>query len=251
MVKFDNQTVVVTGAGGGIGGAIAMGFAGLGAKVIVNDIDPNAAAATCEAIAGAGGVAECVPWDVADDEAGRHAAARIAATHAPVSVLINAAGILRRKDIDADDYLEHWRDVHSVTLDGTMHTMLAFKEPLKQTRGAIVNIASSQSFVALPVKTSSYAAAKGGVAQLTKAFAVEFAAFGVRVNAIAPGFVATRINADTRANPQRMQYFMSRIAMDRIANPDDMVGPVLFLSSPLAAYVTGVVMPVDGGMLAL
>jgi NAD(P)-dependent dehydrogenase (short-subunit alcohol dehydrogenase family) len=148
------------------------------------------------------------------------------------------------------DYPASWRRVMDVNLDGTMHVIQALLPDLQASRGSIVNVASIMATVAYQPGASAYAAAKGALAQLTRSLAIELAPSGVRVNAIAPGFMDTAMTAGTRADPQRMAYFLSRTPMKRMGQPDELVGPVLFLASRLSSYVTGAVLPVDGGLVA-
>jgi NAD(P)-dependent dehydrogenase (short-subunit alcohol dehydrogenase family) len=147
--------------------------------------------------------------------------------------------------------MQTWRDVMSVNVDGIMHAVTAFLDQLKQTRGNIVNLASIQSFAAAPNDTTAYTTSKGSVAMLTKALAVEFARYEIRVNAIAPGFIETPQTAISRANPDRMAFVLSHTPMKRVGQAKEMAGPVVFLASPLASFVNGTVLPVDGGFLTL
>jgi NAD(P)-dependent dehydrogenase (short-subunit alcohol dehydrogenase family) len=147
--------------------------------------------------------------------------------------------------------MQTWREVMSVNVDGMMHAVTAFLEQLKETRGNIINLASVNSFVAAPNDTTAYATSKGAVAMLTKALAVEFARYQIRVNAVAPGLIETPQTEGSRANPDRMAFVLSHTPMKRVGQPQEIAGPVVFLASPMASYVNGVVLPVDGGFLTL
>ncbi len=228
-----------------------MGFAKAGATVIIADRDLAGAETVQAEIRATGGRAEVKQVDVSLPTDPQRIADELTQEGHLISILINNAGIIARSPMESADFAEQWRRVHAVNVEGMMLMTQAFLPHLKQSKGAIVNTASIQSFVSLPTKTSAYAASKGAVMQMTKAFAAELAEFGIRVNAIAPGVIATPLSAASQQNPERMAYFHSRIPMPRIGTPEDLVGPVLFLSSPLAAYVTGIIMPVDGGFLAL
>ena len=120
---------------------------------------------------------------------------------------------------------------------------------MRETKGAVVNIGSIQSFVALP-NSAAYTTSKGGVRLLTKALAIELSPLGIRVNAIGPGFTQTPLNAHARENPNYMANFEGRIPLGRIGTPEDIAGPAVFLASDMARYIPGVTLPVDGGYLA-
>ena len=137
----------------------------------------------------------------------------------------------------------------AVNLDGPYNMVTAFVDQLRETQGAVINIGSIQSFVAVP-NSAAYTTTKGGIRSLTQALAIELSPMGIRVNAIGPGFTATPFNADTRSNTEFMANFTGRIPLGRIGRPEDMAGPAVFLASDMAGYITGVTLPVDGGYLA-
>ena len=166
-----------------------------------------------------------------------------------VSVLVNNAGIIRRGKVTDANTRADWDATLAVNLDGPYHMTVAFLDHLKETKGAIINIGSIQSFVALP-NSAAYTASKGGVRALTKALAIELSPLGIRVNAIGPGMIATPLNAKARENPDYMRNFTNRIPLGRIGTPEDVALPAVFLASDMARYVTGITMPVDGGFLA-
>jgi len=248
---LSGQVAVVTGAGQGMGKEIAVGLAQAGAAVVAADVNRETAAATSDAILAEGGKAWSVEWNVADPDAAPRVAARVKELAGDVSILVNNAGIHRRGLVGAPEHLQTWRDVMSVNVDGILLAVTAFLEQLKRTRGNVINLASIQSFAAAPNDTTAYTTSKGAVAMLTKALAVEFARYEIRVNAVAPGFIDTPQTAVSRANADRMAFVLSHTPMKRVGQASEMAGPVVFLASPLASFVNGTVLPVDGGFLTL
>lgn len=257
MIEFngspllDGQVAVVTGAGQGMGREIAIGLAAAGAKVVVADVNMQTIEETVALITRQGGTAWSVLWDVSDPDQAKQAAAHVHDLAGDASILVNNAGIHRRGQFGEEGHFGTWREVMAVNLDGIMYGITAFLDQLKRTKGNIINLASIQSFTAAPNFTTAYAASKGGVAMLTKSLAVDLAQHGVRVNAIAPGFIETPQTAVSRANPDRVAFVMSHTPMKRAGRADEMAGPAVFLASHLASFVTGVILPVDGGFLTL
>jgi len=248
---LSGKVALITGAGQGMGREIAKGFAQAGASVVATDINEGAVEETVEQIRAGGGTAWSMCWDVANrDEAPRIANA-VQQLAGDISILVNNAGIHRRGHVGNEDYADVLREVMAVNVEGLFHATSAFLEQLKRTSGNIINLASIQSFSAAPNDTTAYAASKGAVAMFTKSLAVELAKFGIRVNALAPGFIDTPQTAGSRANPDRVAFVLSHTPMKRIGKAEEMAGPAVFLASPLAEFVNGVVLPVDGGFLAL
>jgi NAD(P)-dependent dehydrogenase (short-subunit alcohol dehydrogenase family) len=242
---------VVTGAGSGIGRAIALGYAGEGAHVVALDVNAEAAAATAQAIKGASGEAQSIKLDVSDREACRKVAAQIASDIGQVSILVNNAGINRRNAFTADPeaVVKDWQDIMAINLNGVFNVTHAFLAQLRATRGRVVNIGSIQSFVHVRTPNSAaYTTSKHGVLGFTRALAAELGKEGVRVNAIGPGLIETPLNEKVRAsNPELVRIFLEHTPLGRAGKPEDIVGPAIFLASDLSAYVTGSITMVDGG----
>src|SRR5262245_36442346 len=252
---LEGRIAVITGAGSGIGRAIALGYAKAGAGVVVLDLSAEAAAATATSIKGAGGTAWSFQLDVGAAEACGSLAAEVAKTVGQVSILVNNAGINRRNAFTAEPaaVFKDWQDIMAVNLNGVFNVTHAFLGPLRQTSGRIINIASIQSFVHVRTPNSpAYTTSKHGVLGLTRALAAELGKDGVRVNAIGPGLIETPLNAQARANnPDLVKTFLEHTPLGRPGQPEDIVGPAIFLASDLSAYVTGAIIMVDGGYRAL
>ena len=246
---LDQKIVLVTGAGAGNGAAIAKGLAGHGARVIVTDIVQAGANETADAIRAAGSEAWTYMMDVADLDACHAIAARIASDIGPIDVLVNNAGVLRRDSIDDPTAREAWDLCMDVNATSVFNTTIAFLPHLRATRGNIVNMASIVAFVAART-FPGYAASKAAVVAASRAFAQKLAPDGIRVNVIAPGPFATPMTATTRANNAAGSYYEDRVLLGRFAQPEEIVGPVAFIASDMATFVTGAVLPVDGGLLA-
>ena len=229
---FAGRTVLVVGGTSGIGAGIAHAFARLGAEVTVTG-------ATQEECAGS--AHRAVAADVRDEPA----MARVIDGLAQLDVLVNCAGIIRR---GAELDVATFETVLAINLTGTMRACTLARPKLAATGGAIVNTASMLSFFGGGL-VPGYSASKGGVAQLTKSLAIAYAREGIRVNAIAPGWVDTPLTKALRADPARDAAILARTPLGRWAVPGDIAGAVVFLCSPAARYVTGAVLPVDGGYL--
>jgi NAD(P)-dependent dehydrogenase (short-subunit alcohol dehydrogenase family) len=244
------KRALVTGAGQGNGRAIALGLAAHGADIVAADIDLAGAERTAADLRGRGGNAFAFPLDVTDVAACHALAQTIARDIGEVSILINNAGIIIREGLDSPRAAENWRRVLDVNLTGVFNVTHAFVPTLRKTRGTIVNLGSIASFVGVG-DTLGYAPSKGGVKLLTQALARDLARDGIRVNAIAPGVIETAMTEVTRNDPARLAGFIGRTPLGRVGQPEELVGPVVFLVSEMASYVSGVTLPVDGGFLAV
>ncbi len=238
---------MVTGAGGGIGAAVATRFAPEGAAVAVADRDVATATATAEQIEGAGGRALPLELDVADEEAVRSAVDRVSAWAGPVGVLVNCAGNSRFAMFHKLDS-EAWRSVMSVHLDGSYNCARAVLEGLPQDgTGRIINVTSAAGLTGT-IGQANYGAAKAAIIGLTKSLAKELGRRAITVNAVAP-IANTAMPANMAKDEKLQAMYLERIPLRRVADPPEVAGAFLFLASDDAAYITGQVLCVDGGLV--
>lgn len=235
---FRGRFAVVVGGTSGIGAAVAGALVNSGAQVLVTGATSAEVAASAllqaETVAGRA-------LDVRDDAA----VAALFAGLSRLDILVNCAGVIRR---GAEHEPQVFADVVDINLSGTMRCCAHARPLLARQGGAIVNTASMLSYFGGGL-VPGYSASKGGVAQLTKSLAIAYAADAIRVNAIAPGWVRTPLTSALQADPGREAAIVARTPLGRWAEPGDIAGPVVFLCSPAAAFVTGAILPVDGGYL--
>jgi NAD(P)-dependent dehydrogenase (short-subunit alcohol dehydrogenase family) len=244
-----DKLALITGGGGGLGTAMARGFAREGARVIVADVQLDKAQAVADAIRADGGQAWAEAVDVTDRGATRQLAESISGRLGMIDILVNNAGISGRARIDDPQAAEVWDRLINVNLQGLFNVTHAFVPALKQSRGCIINLSSIVAFVS-GISSAGYVASKGAVRSFTQALARDLAPFGVRTNAVAPGLMLTEMVAPQLKVPGGTDWYMKRVPMARGGEVDEIVGPVVFLASSMASYVNGVVLPVDGGFLS-
>ncbi|HXJ06767.1 MAG TPA: 2-dehydro-3-deoxy-D-gluconate 5-dehydrogenase KduD [Candidatus Acidoferrum sp.] len=247
--QISGKNALVTGSHRGLGAAIAVALARAGANVGCHGRDPNPGS-SCDEIRTAGRKTFYISADLADSTACSELVEKTILEFGSIDILVNNAGTIRRAP--AEEYpAEFWDELIAVNLTAVFHlSQLAARNMLRRGKGGkILNIASLLSFQG-GILVPAYAAAKGGVAQLTKALANEWAAKGINVNAIAPGYMATDNTTALRSDPIRSKQILDRIPAARWGQPDDIVGAAIFLCSAASDYVHGHVLAVDGGWLA-
>lgn len=247
--RLDGKVALVTGASSGIGRSIAVALAQAGAKVVCHG-NSHPAEATASTIRSAGGDATSCTADLSSTDGADKLYKAAKVEWGGIDILVNNAGIIIRHE--AVEYpFEDWRQVMQVNLDSVFQLSQLVARDLiaRRAPGKIINIASLLSFQG-GIRVPAYAASKGGVAQLTKAFANEWAPNGIQVNAIAPGYIETDNTAPLRADETRNRQILDRIPAGRWGRPGDIAATAVFLASPAADYITGAVLNVDGGWLA-
>lgn len=235
------RTVLITGGTSGIGEAIARGFANQGDRVVATGVTAAEVSSATSRWRELGlENLHAQPLDVTSDDS----IAALLAPLAQLDVLVNCAGIIVRGG--AEFQLENFERVIDINLTGTMRVATACRPLLARRGGAILNLASMLSFFGSGF-VPGYSASKGGISQLTKSLAIAWAGQQIRVNAIAPGWIVTPLTQPLVDDPGRRQAIVDRTPLGRWGEPDDVVGAAIFLCSAAARFVTGVVLPVDGG----
>ena len=242
-------TVLVTGAASGMGRATARVFAAEGAKVAVTDISAEATKAVADSIAASGGTAKAWTLDVADRDNINAVVNDVAATFGGLDIVVNNAGISVRAAIDDDGYDEVWAKGLAVMLTAHQRIIRAALPYLRRSKSPrIVNIASTEALGATALH-SPYSAAKAGVTGLTRSLAVELGRDGITVNCICPGPITTAITARI-SDEHKAIYARRRTALNRYGDPEEVAHMTLSLCLPAASFLTGAVIPVDGGLMA-
>jgi 2-deoxy-D-gluconate 3-dehydrogenase len=245
LFRLDGKVALITGAASGLGAAIATALAQAGAEVAVHG-NRRPADETAAAI---GTKAAAFQADLSATDGAKTLFDAVYARFGRVDILINNAGTIHR-DAAVDTTLESWEQVLQVNLTSVfqLSQLIARDIISREAQGKIVNIASLLSFQG-GIRVPAYAASKGGVAQLTKALANEWAPRGIQVNAIAPGYFATSNTEALQADETRNRQILERIPAARWGKPQDLAGAALYLSSPASDYVTGTILTVDGGWM--
>ncbi len=249
LFNLSGKRALVVGGGGDLGFAMMEGLLEAGASAVAVDIDPNVSSLT-DLLSKKGFKASSLQVDITDRSAIKKSVADAEKLlNGSIDILVNSAGIQRRRP--SEDYLEKdWDDVISINLTATFfYCQLVAKNMILNGYGKIINVASIMSFFG-GVTIPAYAASKGGVAQLTKALSNDWASKGICVNAIAPGYIDTRLNTALINDDERSTEVLLRTPMKRWGIPNDMKGVAIFLSSPASDFISGAVLPIDGGYSA-
>ena len=249
-MRLEGQVAIVTGAGQGIGRAVALTLAREGATVVVNDIDLEKAEKVAEEIKSQGGQALPVQADVSVGDEVNNLVEKTLDSYKRVDILVNNAGVAKMTR-----FLElteaEWDRTMNINIKGQfLCSKAVIAHMIKQKRGKIVNIASLAAHIGAP-GLAAYGASKGGVVQLTKALAVELGKYNIMVNAVSPGLTLTDLIKSTVKDRPDFLEGMDRIPLRRAAEPEDIANVVLFLASSESDYITGQVIIVDGGLMAI
>jgi NAD(P)-dependent dehydrogenase (short-subunit alcohol dehydrogenase family) len=249
-MRLQNKIAVVTGASSGIGEAIAKMFAKEGASVICGSTNEEKGQKVISEIVAAGGKAEYVKTDVSDPSNMENLIKTAVTRFGGLHVMVNNAGISRPGGI-IECSLPDWQKVIDVNLSGVFYGIKFAAQVMKenQTKGSIISIGSILSSVGFP-GAIAYAAAKGGVLNLTHAAALDLAPFNIRVNAIGPGFIKTEMTKDILNNPEFNKMIVGNTPLGKVGEPEDIAMAAIYLASDEASYVTGEYLAVDGGWLA-
>ena len=245
MTSLKDKVAIVTGGGTGIGAATALRLAEEGANVAVCGRRIGPLESIVSEIENKGGQALAIVCDIADESQVDTTISAVVSQFGGLDILVNNATLLEAGLIDGHT-TESWHKNFSVTVDGTLFMMRAAYPHLAKNRGSVVNVSSIVGSQGTPYMTG-YAAAKGAVNSMTRNAAIEWASAGVRCNAVVPGAIMTDPTKAILPDEQAQDYLESLIPMRRIGDPEEVANAIVFLASPLASYITGVLLPVDGG----
>lgn len=248
MFDLKGKKAIVTGAGQGLGRGMAAGLHNAGAEVVILDISDQAEV-TAKELGASGAAVYAVKGNLGDKVDREHLFKEaLNLLEGRIDILINNAGVHDRRSC-MDLPLEAWERVMEININAIYHLCkMAGEVMLKNNSGKIINMGSMLSFIG-GFNATAYAASKGAVAQLTKSLSNEWAGHGIQVNAIAPGYMDTSMNKDLHADATRYPQVTARIPAGRWGTPEDLQGIAVFLSSEASSYITGTVIPVDGGYL--
>lgn len=249
MQLLKDKLALITGSSRGLGAAIAAGMAAQGARVILTDVDATGAEDLALDLSAKGCEAEVHAVDVTDRGAVAAIADDILMRFGGLDILVNNAGIAGRAAFDDPAVVATWDKVLNVNLEGCFNVSHAFVPHLKAAKGNVVHLCSVAGFVS-GGSTAGYVVSKGAIRSLTQVMARDLAPHGIRVNAVAPGVIMSEMAVAQQNRPGGIDWFMNRVMMKRIGEASEVVAPVIFLASPMASYITGTILPVDGGFLA-
>jgi NAD(P)-dependent dehydrogenase (short-subunit alcohol dehydrogenase family) len=249
MAPLSGKVALITGGSSGIGKAIAETFATAGATCVITGRNQQTLDECLTYFSHKSLKVKAIKADVTSEDDCLMMVAKTLEEHNKIDILVNNAGIIIREGIDSPKALQNLERMMDVNVLGTFIPTHAFLSALRTQRGCVINLSSIASQVGLP-GTMGYSPSKGAVKLLTQALAVELAKDGIRVNAIAPGVIETPMTEFTRSEPEKLEKFMLRTPMSRVAQAEELIGPVVFLASEMSSYVTGITLVVDGGFLA-
>ena len=248
MTQLSDRVALITGAASGLGLATARAFAGAGAQIVIHDLKPEAAEA---AAAGLGPAHRGVGGDVSKEADVTAMVAHVMAIHGRIDILVNNAGLPDSLTPTVDQTLSHWQRLIDVHMTGTyLVSKTVAPHMIAAGGGVILNVSSIAGVLGLPVRTA-YSAAKAGISMMTRVLGCEWAPHGIRVNAVAPGYIWTpMLESLSSAGKVDLDRIRRRTPMGRLGTPEDIADVMLFLASDAARFVTATVLPVDGGYCA-